>query len=137
MRKLAAELGIAARVHFRLSLVPAEVAQLLAGAAACVQPAWSEGLPLAVLEAAAAGVPLALSNIAGHDEIVSDGLDGRLFDPARPAECARVMRDLLGDPDTARKMAARQLVRSASAFTWDVCLEGYLAAIRRAGHLAA
>ncbi len=51
--------------------------------------------PLKPLEAMAQGKLVAASAVGGHRELVEDGITGTLFAPDDPAECARVLADLL------------------------------------------
>jgi glycosyltransferase involved in cell wall biosynthesis len=51
--------------------------------------------PLKPLEAMAQGKLVAASAVGGHRELIEDGLTGTLFAPDDPAECARVLADLL------------------------------------------
>lgn len=44
-------------------------------------PSKKEGLPYALLEAAAAGLPLIASRVGGIPEVVTDGVEGLLIDP--------------------------------------------------------
>jgi len=56
-----------------------------------------EGMPYAVLEAMAAGLPVVAVNVPGMDEIVDDGVTGRLAEPDENALAVQVLR-LLADP---------------------------------------
>lgn len=107
---LASELGIDDRVTFlgRRRDVP----KLIAAADVVVLPSWYEGLPLAVLEAMAAGRPVIASRLPGVQEIITEGADGVLFEPGDPADLARAIGDVLTNPSEARRLgaAARQTV---------------------------
>lgn len=56
--------------------------------------AW-EGLPLVLLEAAASGVPIVATRVGGNDEIVQDGVSGRLVPPGDAAALAEAMRETM------------------------------------------
>ncbi|MDE2489574.1 MAG: glycosyltransferase, partial [Elusimicrobia bacterium] len=59
----------------------------------CLPSLW-EGLPNALLEAMALGLPVVASRVDGVPEAVTDGVDGLLVPPARPAALARSLRAL-------------------------------------------
>jgi glycosyltransferase involved in cell wall biosynthesis len=74
-----------------------------------VSTSSSEGLPNSVLEALACGVPVVLSNIEPHAEILAAGAaSGVLVDPASSDALLRGMRELLGRDQHALRAAARQ-----------------------------
>jgi glycosyltransferase involved in cell wall biosynthesis len=55
---------------------------------------FGEGLPMVVLEAMAAGVPVVATNVEGVPEAVRDGVDGLLVPPADPAALAAAIERL-------------------------------------------
>lgn len=56
-----------------------------------------EGLPLALLEAMAAGRPAVVTRAGGMPEVVRHGRDGLVVAPGQPAELAEALLALLGD----------------------------------------
>ncbi len=58
-----------------------DVADLLAASDLFVLPSLFEGLPLVVLEAMAASIPVIATQVPGTDEIIEDGRSGRLVMP--------------------------------------------------------
>lgn len=60
------------------------IADLLAVSDVLVLPSFFEGMPLVVLEAMSVGVPVVATDVCGTNEVVDDGLTGRLV-PARDA----------------------------------------------------
>lgn len=70
----------------------------------------SEGMPLALLEAMACGVPVAAMNVGGVLEIVEFGKTGLLVSPGDPDEMGRTLVSLLARPEALKQMgeAARQ-----------------------------
>jgi glycosyltransferase involved in cell wall biosynthesis len=80
-----------------------EIAELLAVADLLVLPSLHEGMPLVVLEAMSAGVPVLATRVCGTDEIVVDGATGRLIPARDPDALATALLDLLADPWTRRQ----------------------------------
>ena len=95
MRALAAELGIAARVHFLG--YQRDPAAALAAAQLFVLSSRSEGFPRSILEALRAGLPVVASDVGGVREAVDPGRNGLLVSPGRPQELAAALRSLLED----------------------------------------
>lgn len=63
----------------------------------------AEGLPLVILEAASVGTPAFASRLGGIPEAVSDGVNGRVFEPGDAHELAELIR--FADRDRARTAA--------------------------------
>lgn len=72
-----------------------------------VLPSRSEGLPLAVLEAMALGVPVIATNVGGIPELVVDDVSGRLVPPEDAKALARAMMAIWQDTGW-RERAARE-----------------------------
>ena len=69
-------------------------------------PSYREGLPKALLEAAACGRPLVASDVPGCREIVRPGKTGLLVPPKDPAALAQAIRQLVDDPALRRSLGA-------------------------------
>lgn len=117
----ARRLGIGERVHFLgyRSDIPA----LLAEADLFVLPSLYEGLPLSVLEAMAAGLPVIATAIGGTEEAIVHGETGLLVPPGDPAALARAIRLALSDADLARRIAAAGKERAHREFSADLMAE--------------
>lgn len=76
-----------------------------------VMPSIREGLPMALLEAMLAGVPVVATRVGGMPSVLEEGKRGRMVDPHDPKGLAREIETLLMNPEEARQMAI-----DASAF---------------------
>lgn len=79
LHRLAEECHVADRVHF-LGFRK-DVASLLLAADAFLFPSLHEGLPVALMEAMAAGLPCVVSNVRGNTDLIRDGEGGFLYKP--------------------------------------------------------
>jgi glycosyltransferase involved in cell wall biosynthesis len=100
LHALAATLGIDRRVWFVGSRD--DVPGLLRASTVFVLPSLWEGMPNALLEAMAAGVPVIATAVEGSREIVQSEHSGLLVPPADPGELSQAILRLLNDPDLAR-----------------------------------
>jgi glycosyltransferase involved in cell wall biosynthesis len=84
-----------------------------------VLPSFTEGLPVTLLEMAAAGLAIVGSRVGGIPEILVDGDTGLLVEPGRPRELVESVSRLLGDETLRRRLGdnARERVRSQYSFT--------------------
>jgi sucrose-phosphate synthase len=87
-----------------------------------------EPFGLAPLEAAAAGLPLVVTQNGGPSESLRDADTeyGVLVDPTDPADIAQGLLRLLREPETWTTFAQRGRQRILDAYTWERTAEGYL-----------
>ncbi len=91
-----AERGVGDRVRLLGPKPEAEVARYLSAADWFVHPATQDPSPLVVIEAASAGLPMAVSVQTGNcPEGVDEGINGFTFDPTRPGSLADCLRRML------------------------------------------
>ncbi|MGH3080495.1 MAG: glycosyltransferase family 4 protein [Gaiellaceae bacterium] len=117
-------LGIDDRV--RLAGEQGDVCALLADADAFVLPSRSEGLPVSILEAMAAELPVVASRVGGVPELVVDGESGFLVSPGDPQELATALERLVGDPDLRRRLGAVGRVRAETRFNLNAFRRAHL-----------
>ncbi|MDQ4419124.1 glycosyltransferase [Sphingobium sp. DEHP117] len=111
-QKLADELGVAERVGF-LGAVPHEELPAVYNAADVMAlPSMSEGLANAWVEALACGTPIAISDVGGARELLSDPEAGRIIERT-PEALATALRELLAQAPN--RVAVR---KAALRFTW-------------------
>ena len=102
LRDLVAEVGLTDRVYFvGYQPRPAPCLQAMDVFALTSQ---SEGMPLVVLEAWAAGVPVVATRVGGLAELVDDGRTGILVNFGDEAALAQALGELVSDPSLARRL---------------------------------
>lgn len=121
LQALAAELGVADRVHF---LGYRSDAQHLTGQfEVAVIPSLFEGFGMVCLEAMGAARPVVASRVSAIPEIIIDGETGVLVPPRDPGALAAAVLRLLNDPARAREMGARGRRRLEDEFTVDAMVQ--------------
>lgn len=94
-----------------------DVPELLGAMDVFVFPSWSEAFGIAVVEAMAGGVPVACSAIPALLEIVSDGVNGLVFDSHDEAGLADRVCRLLGEPELRQALVSHGLVTARRRFS--------------------
>jgi glycosyltransferase involved in cell wall biosynthesis len=108
-----------------------DVAELLATADVFVLSTHSEGLPLSVLEAMAAGLPVVASNVGGMPELVAAGVSGLLVPPGDPDALAEAIERLLESPSLAQQLGHAGRRRVVENFDVEAVRKAHLALYRR------
>jgi len=85
-------------------------------AALLVLPSLADNCPMVVLEAAAAGVPVAAAKIGGVPELIAPDQTGLLFDPADNASMAAAVTTVLKSPGYAESLATEAKGRAKELF---------------------
>jgi glycosyltransferase involved in cell wall biosynthesis len=85
----------------------AEKAALLNEADVFVLPSYQEGLPMAILEAMAAGLAIVATPVGGIPEVVQDGYNGFLVAPGDIGALSEKLAILVGDPQLRELMGRR------------------------------
>lgn len=135
LEQLATELGIRSSVYFSdpAGAVPDYLARMSIG---CLT-SQSEGLPNAILEYMAAGLPVVATDVGGVSELVEDGLTGYLVRERTPAAIAEPITRLLRDNDLRAAMAQKGLERARTQFDISAAVrrleDFYLAAVGDTG----
>lgn len=110
LEHLAGELGLGAACRFTGQRV--DVPRLLPALEIFVLPSLWEGLPYALLEAGAAGLPVVATDIPGNRDLVREGETGWLAPPGDVEALAQRLGEAVDDHDRARRgEGLRSLVR--------------------------
>jgi glycosyltransferase involved in cell wall biosynthesis len=107
-----------------------DVATLLAEASIFCLPSYREGLPKALLEAGACGLPSVTTDTSGCREVVRDGHNGLLVPVANAAALAAAIEKLLADPEAAWAMGTRARSTVEQDFALDRVVAAQLALYR-------
>lgn len=109
-------LGLGGAVSFLGYRSQSEVAVHLAEASALVLPSFAEGVPVVLMEAMAAGLPVVATQIAGIPELVENGVSGLLVPPGDEEALARAMLAVARSPEGGSRMGAAGRARVAAEF---------------------
>ena len=119
-RSRAANLGIGPRVAL-LGWVSGEHKEReLAHAAVYVLASYNEGLPMSLLEAMAAGLPVITTPVGGIPEAVTDGVEGFLVAPGDVAALQERLALLLADAELRQRMGAAARAKIATHFSSEL-----------------
>jgi glycosyltransferase involved in cell wall biosynthesis len=117
------ELGVGARVH--LLGHRNDVGDLLDAADVFAMPSLWEGLPLALLEAMAAGKPVVASATSGIPEAITPDVDGVLAPPGDVSALSTALQQLLSDGALRARLGAAAASRAARQFSIDTMTSAY------------
>jgi len=108
-----------------------DTAGLYSAADAFVLSSRSEGLPMVLLEAMTAGLPVAATRVGGVPDAAGDGA-GILVDPAAPNELADAMASLAGNADLRRRLGDQARRTARERFGVEAMVERYIEAYEAA-----
>lgn len=135
------DLGLAHRIRFLGPLSHDAVAVALASADIYCAPSVSsrdgdeDGMPTVLCEAAASGLPLVGSELAGIPLVVEDGVTGLLVPPDDPSSLASALARLVASP-THRAAFAAAARRHAETFAWPRIAAEYARVLMAAAGVA-
>jgi glycosyltransferase involved in cell wall biosynthesis len=101
-----------------------DIAELMSCADAFVLSSVVEGLPVALLEAAASGLPAVATNVGGVHEAIVEGRTGFIVPPGDPAAIAQAMRRVMEMSSQEREaMGQAAAAYARQNFDWTVVME--------------
>ncbi|MDE1977059.1 MAG: glycosyltransferase [Elusimicrobia bacterium] len=123
LEALTQRLGLRSRVRFLGER--ADAAAWISSLDLFVLPSLWEGLPNALLEAMALGVPCAASAVDGVPEVIQDGENGYLFPPGNPWLAAQAISRAMGQDAARRKIADAGRASVAARFSLQAMFASY------------
>lgn len=117
VRAMSRELGIGHRVNFLGALEPDQVEKLLSNSSIFVLSSRWEGLPLVIIEAMRAELPVVATDVGGVSEAVIDGETGYLIAPGDAGGLRSRLKKLMDSQDLRRKMGKAGRARYEKYFT--------------------
>lgn len=119
------DLGLSRRVHLHGQVSSADVRRLLQRADVFVNSSVSEGLPNAMLEAMACGLPVVVSDCGDVREAVRDGVEGFMFAPHDTEAMVEALVKLWSDPTLRATMGAAARARVQEEFGLEQQIERF------------
>lgn len=107
LRVKAEELGV--RDRLKLLGFRKDIAELHKAADIFVFPSLQEGLPVAVMEAMASGLPIVASKIRGNEDLIINNQGGYLVNPEDSEQVAKAIEKMIQNPKKREKMEERNL----------------------------
>ena len=111
--------------HVRLAGGRGDVADLLAAADAFLMSSISEGIPLTIIEAMAAELPVVSTAVGGIPEMITSERNGFLAPARQPAELARCLVSLAQSPSLRKKIGTAGRRTAEEQFSLTGMLNGY------------
>ncbi len=129
LERMAEALGIAGSVEF--TGVQSDVAAQLHRGSIAVLPSRWEGMPNAVLEAMACGLPCVSTRVSGSEDIVQHGVNGLLVEPEDYQGMAQALLTLLRDPLLIRKYGRTARETIEKHYTLEQVMDMYVELYQR------
>ncbi len=129
LERMAQALGIAGSVEFTglQSDIPA---QFHRGGLAVLPSLW-EGMPNAVLEAMACGLPCVATRVSGSEDIIQHGVNGLLVGPGDYQGMAQALLTLLRDPALAKKYGQAGRATIEKRYSFENIMDSYIELYQR------
>lgn len=134
---LVADHGLEHHVRLLGALPEAAVAEHLGTATLFVLPSivapngQMDGIPVVLMEAMAAGLPVVSTALSGIPELVEDGVNGLVVEPGNTEELAAAMQRLIGDPGLVVSLARRARETVETRFSLRSSVESLLERLDR------
>ena len=130
LQKMVKDLKIEKYVHFSGSVDYADLPDKYRQADIFALCSSAEGMPLVVLEAMGAGLPIVASKVQGIEDLVAVGQNGALVEPGSIEQITDHLTNLINHPDQRRRMGETSVSR-VQRYDWKNIAEAYLQIYQR------
>ena len=131
LKALVNEHGLNDRVIFRGWQSREELIQCYKQANLFLFPSRHEGMPNAVLEAMASGLPVVATRIAGNEELVVQEKTGFLVESENVNSLQQALHELIENPSLREKMGAASRQRVEEFYSWDNTAKQYAVLLKK------
>lgn len=130
LEELIALLNIGDKVRLTGALTATEVISELQQADLFVLPCLTQGLPVAIMEAMAMGIPVISSAVCGIPELIESDKNGILVPPADIYSLYIAVKRLIDDPELRRNLGAEGRRKIQEEFNLDINVEAFAEVLR-------
>lgn len=103
------------------------VKELYLNSSIFVLPSYSEGMPMAILEAMSFGLPVVSTSVNGIPDVVIDGETGFLIEPGKIDALSNMLLKLLSDGELREDMGSKGKQRVEDLFSHNAVIKDFIA----------
>lgn len=123
--ELAEKLNVKSQLHFSGSIPYSDLPKKYYEADIFILPSLAEGMPLVVLEAMGTGLPIIASRVQGIEELVTEDINGALFNPGDVEELTNCLIKLINNGEMRVEMGKKS-TEKVVPFDWKNIADAYL-----------
>jgi glycosyltransferase involved in cell wall biosynthesis len=116
LKKQIAQTGLGSVVSLHPPVMGSKKIEMLLEADIFIYPSYCEGMPIAVIEAMASGLPIISTRVGGLPDLVKDGINGILVEAGHPDQLVRAILSLSLNPDQRFAMQLNSYQRAVDKF---------------------
>lgn len=108
------------KIIFLGPLPPEDIPKIYRTCHVFVSPATGrESFGIVLIEALASGIPVCASKIKGYEEVITDGVNGLLFEPKDPLSLAKKVIEILSNKELSSKLVEQGLKVVKEKYSWE------------------
>jgi glycosyltransferase involved in cell wall biosynthesis len=126
LEKLAQQTNYVSSILFLGQRNQDEVIDVLSATDIFVNPSYSEGLGISVMEAASIGLPIIATDVGGTGEIIADYKTGILIKATNTSQLEQKLRELLTNTQLRKELGANARISVEQKFDWDKITQDWI-----------